>query len=1206
MTTDNSCNEFILQKEDPSQILQIKVKKMASGSCLSTVDRGSSKRAPLISTKEKRTVVDGQPNPLTHNKRGDYKQESIQQWLNTGCMLDANPDSLQSTEQTAVPLKRLASAEDDLVLGVEASLYDKNLNRLTVQEYIRSLKPQFSSIHLPIRNPSLSRWKQRFVDFFHSSFSVSTGIKSVMDVLDRWQDDPEEVLLDLGFGVDEPDISIKIPSRFINCPSSAEGINIRVFLEAQKMRMDTENPDYCNRFRQLEVLHQVTSVFSNLFNNVSINTSGVTEPPVTIPEEKKSSELKEKRKKLAMLLRRASKQAISMAQSKQEPQKSTQTSEKDNGSPNAARTDVKIAFRQPSQCLLENGCLSPLEEEQSPAAETPPDLHLENVAEKENPQTAPLSGVTGGEHSPALECLPRVRTSLESHHNAASSLKRKPGDRQAPDSFEMEEIHSFDEGSVSGSISGPVTEVTLEDSFIRRANSCQSDSSGFLEEPSVPSLLQKATAMPLAPKTLQKLDTICVDSQTTFRGNMDLSTSDPEQELDQQKNGFTADDENGRSPELELQQEDDCSYSHNVQVSIVKGMSTSVIQEYLEVPGPLQGTSLEDSGISLIESNKEHFNKEVIVPEPMNDNGSLSIALDDQGLNVQLEIIPNLDTSKSVRHQDGDMQIPHMQLENTPGLDYNTNILPLPFGEKSQNSIQEVEILPVFSQTEGLQDCPINILGTNTSQSEGSKTDLEVINSHALESSPDKSALNSTFLSISQQADSKMDQCEFTVPSYRPHMLKELYQTPNPNIALTRSVSVQMPSNLRTTFQYSVPKRHIAKGHSLEIMSQAHQQAKTDAYAKRSGSAIPLLHCMDNRNVFGQTILEHKQDASKPLLSCDSHGYSFLSNSVSLDTGLVNDDGNSDEMLNDRSCCHHHCCCSPSGYSSHGFYAQAPDKVTVGHLHKTLELLQCAIRNVAAFPYTTNEIEIITKSLRTFRERLIEIEEELDDEQATVYNILSDLEKEEVRHIKALRKAVRQEVNELENQLAVLACHYDEGIQMEMHRLLEVQSYLLAELQVKSLVNSERTPDMKIKSPTRSISTQCLALPEVCFEKGFDLTDTISQLSKLTSQGTMDATSISAENTTPERADLKAIYSPMNETVKKQNSQDKLDFMAFLQSLKESFRTEGTLKSSPAGLGKKPTVWVNWIITSKRHPEPIKPNNSKDHHSAETGASDDL
>ncbi|XP_041100422.1 protein ITPRID1-like [Polyodon spathula] len=964
-----------------------------------------------------------------------------------------------------------------------------------------------------------------------------------MDVLDRWQDDPEEILLDLGFGVDEPDISIKIPSRFINCPSSAEGINIRVFLEAQKMRMDTENPDFYNRFRQLEVLHQVTSVFSNLFNNVSINTSGVTEPPVTTPEENKASKLKEKRRKLATLLRRVSKQTISMEQSKQQPQKSTR------------------------QCLLENGCLSPLEEEQNPAVETPPDLHLEKVAEKENPQTAPLSGVIGGEHSPALECLPRFRTSIESHHNAAISLKRKHCDRQAPDSFEMEEIDSFDEGSVSGSISGPVTEVTLEDSVIRRANSCQSDSSGFLEEPSVPSLLQKATAMPLTPKTLQKLDTNCVDSQTTFRGNMDLSTSvqDPEQELDSdvsQKNGFTSDDENVRSPELELQQEDDCSCSRNVEVSIVVGSNTSVIQEYLEVPVPLQGTSLEDSGLSLNESNKEYFNKEVRVPEPMDVNGSLSIALDDQGLNVQLEIIPNLDTSKMVRYQDEDMQIPNMQLEYTPSLDYNTNILPLPFGDKSENSIQEVENLPVFSQTEGLQDCPINILGTNTSQSEGYKTELEVINSHALESSPDKSAFISTFHSISQQADSKTDQCEFTVPSYRPHKLKELYQKSNPNIALTRSVSVQMPSNLRTTFQYSVPKRHIARGHSLEIMSQTHQQAKTEAFTKRSGSAIPLLHCMDNRNVFGQTILKHKQDASKPSLSCDSQGYSFLSNSVSLDTGLVNDDGNSDEMFNDHSC-HHHCCCSPGGFSSHGFYTQASDKVTVGHLHKTLELLQCAIRNVAAFPYTINGIEIITKSLRTFCERLIEIEEELDDEQASVYSILSDLEKEEARHVKALWKAVRQEVNELENQLAVLACHYDEGIQMEMHRLLEVQSCLLAELQVKSLINSQTTPDLKIKSPTRSISTQCQALPEVCFEKSVDSTDTISPLLKLTSHGTEDATSIAAENPTPQGADLKAMYSPINETVKKQNSQDKRDFMAFLQSLKKSFRTSFNSDTPP-------------------------------------------
>lgn len=68
-----------------------------------------------------------------------------------------------------------------------------------------------------------------------------------MDVLNLWSDDPEEVLLDLGFGCDEPDISGRIPARFINNQSSARGINIQVFLDAQKNRMDIENPDVSSK-----------------------------------------------------------------------------------------------------------------------------------------------------------------------------------------------------------------------------------------------------------------------------------------------------------------------------------------------------------------------------------------------------------------------------------------------------------------------------------------------------------------------------------------------------------------------------------------------------------------------------------------------------------------------------------------------------------------------------------------------------------------------------------------------------------------------------------------------------------------------------------------------------------------------------------------------------------------------------------------------
>lgn len=47
--------------------------------------------------------------------------------------------------------------------------------------------------------------------------------------------------------MDEPDICTKIPSRFISSASMAKGINIRVFIEAQRQRMDVESPNLCGK-----------------------------------------------------------------------------------------------------------------------------------------------------------------------------------------------------------------------------------------------------------------------------------------------------------------------------------------------------------------------------------------------------------------------------------------------------------------------------------------------------------------------------------------------------------------------------------------------------------------------------------------------------------------------------------------------------------------------------------------------------------------------------------------------------------------------------------------------------------------------------------------------------------------------------------------------------------------------------------------------
>ncbi|XP_056155905.1 uncharacterized protein itprid1 [Lampris incognitus] len=194
---------------------------------------------------------------------------------------------------------------------------------------------------------------------------------------------------------------------------------------------------------------------------------------------------------------------------------------------------------------------------------------------------------------------------------------------------------------------------------------------------------------------------------------------------------------------------------------------------------------------------------------------------------------------------------------------------------------------------------------------------------------------------------------------------------------------------------------------------------------------------------------------------------SLQTKSVSLDTGLWPDEedeeaerlGDEDldkqwdgALLNSMTCC---CSCEPR--------------------------CACCIQDGCSktatfgkFPYSLGELEGMMRCLKQFRSVLTDIEEQVSEEQASVYNALTVTDREELQEIAELRRAVKQEAGELELQLNELAHHYDDSLKMKIHRLLDEQSLLRSQLR---LLPSKADPSSHHISSTKSVATQCCLLP---------------------------------------------------------------------------------------------------------------------------------
>ncbi|KAM4730845.1 protein ITPRID2 isoform 2-T2 [Anableps anableps] len=535
-------------------------------------------------------------------------------------------------------MKTGCSFEDDLSLGAEAN-------------HLQSKNNKTEACFDLVADQKRNQYKERGRSVNSTGSGKSSTVSSVSELLDLYEEDPEEILLNLGFGREEPDLSSKIPPRFFNSSSSARGIDIKVYLGAQLQRLELENPNYAltSRFRQIEVLTTVANEFFQLYSQVSgqpVNRfickdqGGEGErrdQQGSAGEEPSTLKRSNSQRNMAKLIKKISKQNLLGS-----------TSESPEGLSPKQRVQLNGHAASPDPAHVNGHTHSSTAHDRS---STSSDHQVEMVSQKHirRKDNFPLATVTeetngGGEGDRLTKSSPEQSSTGPEHQPDSADLHsthqrtEEEGSQVAKDETDLtstpekapskltppllaqlrtENANSFDMEEIQTNDDEALPSRTSRTTDLSRTVSQQSDSSGFAEEPSGDSSSYL--------KVQESCDSCDSETTVTSHPSQDVATPQP---LDQP--AFELPD--GREEEAEFSAPSKAERSSTSMEEEEHEESSEQVPRYADHQLSMSRLAGEEEQVD---------SKDRTGPEPQQDNQTQNMPAYEQKLQLEMESTQN-------------------------------------------------------------------------------------------------------------------------------------------------------------------------------------------------------------------------------------------------------------------------------------------------------------------------------------------------------------------------------------------------------------------------------------------------------------------------------------------------------------------------------------------------------------------------------------